>query len=110
MIYDIQKAFTEGNLSAQEQWELLEQVTEGLRHVKSQLMEDCRYCRGCEKHYFKNELKLISREGIKTVCTNPLTGGYLDPYEYEEQKVREFCYMCPEGHEVTKWKEWLTDL
>ncbi|MBQ8792347.1 MAG: hypothetical protein IJZ62_01880 [Clostridia bacterium] len=46
----------------------------------------------------------------KTVCTNPLTGGYLDPYEYEEQEVTEFCNVCPEGHEINGYAEWLSCL
>lgn len=109
-MYDVKKAFEGTQLSAQEQLDLLKQVSDGISHMKSELLEKCRYCKTCEKHYFKTELNIDTRKTKKIVCINPLTGGYLDPYEYEEQEVTEFCYKCPEGHEIGGYVEWLSCL
>ena len=110
MMWDINKAFENSNQSAQERYEMLEWVLSGVNHMRSELLKECKFCSECKKHYFKKELRLDTRTVKKTICINPLTGGYLDPYEYEEKKVTEYAYLCPEGHHVTDYEEWLPKL
>lgn len=109
-MWDVKKAFEGSNLSAQERYEMLEAVMEGVQHMRSDLLKECKFCEKCKKYYFKKELHIDSRKVTKTVCTNPLSGGYLDPYEYEEREVTEFCNICPEGHEIGGYVEWLSCL
>ena len=109
-MYDVKKAFEGSTLSAQERRDLLKTTLEGISKMIDDLDKDCRYCTTCGKHYFKKECHIDSRKVKKTVCANPLTGGYLDPYEYEEQEVTEFCNICPEGHEMGGYVEWLSCL
>lgn len=95
---------------AQERIDILNAAIERATEMKNQVIKDSRHCPTCGKYYFKKECHIDSRKVRKTVCTNPLTGGYLDPYEYEEQEVTEFCNICPEGHEMGGYVEWLSCL
>lgn len=64
------------------------------------LKKDFTYCPHC-KEYYKNsawETKWITR--TRLVCTNSLTGGYLDPYEYEEKTETVSVKECPRGHQI----------
>ena len=40
------------------------------------------------------------RSVTRTKCKNPLTGGYLDDYEYEQVTEEEIYYECPKGHKI----------
>lgn len=108
-MYDINKAFQD-DTPAQERIDILNAAIERATKIKSQIIKDCRHCPTCGKYYFKRKCHINSRRVKKTICTNPLTGGYLDPYEYEEKKITEFCNICPEGHEMGEYTEWLSCL
>lgn len=95
---------------AQERIDILNAAIERATEMKNDVIKNSRYCETCKKYYFKKECRVDSRKVRKTVCINPLTGGYLDPYEYEEQEVTEFCNICPEGHEMGGYVEWLSCL
>lgn len=95
---------------AQEHINILNAAIEQAAKMKDQVIKNSKYCPTCGKYYFKRECHVVFRKIRKTVCTNPLTGGYLDPYEYEEQEVTEFCNICPEGHEMGEYVEWLSCL
>ena len=92
---------------AQERIDILQAAIDRATAMKDQVIKDSKYCKICKKHYFKTKCGIDSRRVKKSVCTNPLTGGYLDPYEYEEQVVTEYCWKCPEGHEIEGYTEWL---
>ena len=95
---------------AQERIDILNAAIEQATGMKNQVIKDSRYRPACGKYYFKKECNIGSRKTKKMVCLNPLTGGYLDPYEYEEQEITEFCNICPEGHEMGEYVEWLSSL
>lgn len=92
---------------AQERINILNAAIERATEMKNQVIKDSKYCPICGKYYFKRECHIDSHQVIKTVCANPLTGGYLDPYEYEEESVKEYRWICPEGHPITEWSEWI---
>lgn len=105
-MYDYKKAFEGSDLTAQEQYDILEDARLGIERMKTELSNDCYYCPTCRMRYFKKACHSNTRKVKKTVCLNPLTGGYLDPYEYEEREVLEWCNVCPEGHELDGYVEW----
>lgn len=92
---------------AQERIDILQAAIDRATAIKNQVIKDSKYCEICKKHYFKSKCSIDSRKVKKSVCINPLTGGYLDPYEYEEQEVTEYCWKCPEKHEIKGYTEWL---
>lgn len=104
-MYDVNKAFQD-YVPAQERIDILNAAIERATRMKNQVIKDSRYCSVCDKYYFKKECHIDSRKIKETVCLNPLTGGYLDPYEYEEQEITEFYNICPEGHEMGVCVEW----
>ena len=73
-----------------------------IEETKNNLKRDYRYCNKCNEYY---KLKAWDM-GIHTVtyqkCTNPLTGGYLDDYEYEQVTEDETYFECPKGHRVKR--------
>ena len=77
-MYDYKKAFEGSALTAQEQYELLDETIQGIYKMIGQLNNECRYCPTCKKRYFKKDCHSNTRKVEKTVCLNPLTGGYLD--------------------------------
>ena len=95
---------------AQERIDILNAAIERATKMKNQVIKNSRYCEVCKKYYFKKICHIDSRKIIEEVCTNPLTGGYLDLYEYEKREVTEFCNICPEGHEMGGYVEWLSCL
>ena len=97
-------------VSAQERIDILNAAIERATEMKNDVIKNSRYCEVCKKYYFKKTCHIDSRKVIKEVCTNPLTGGYLDPYEYEKREVTEFCNICPEEHEMGGYVEWLSCL
>lgn len=63
-----------------------------------ELKKTVRRCQSCDDYYLLEAWKFSTREATVSRCTNPLTGGYLDRYEYETVKVLQQCYTCPKGH------------
>ena len=97
----------EDYVPAQERIDILNSAIERATAMKNDVIKNSKYCEVCKKHYFKTNCHINSRRVVKEICVNPLTGGYLDPYEYEEQEVTEYCWVCPEGHEMNGYVEWL---
>ena len=85
----------EDYVPAQERIDILQAAID---RATDRVIKDSKYCKVCKKYYFKTKCDIDSRRVKKSICVNPLTGGYLDPYEYEEQVVTEYCWKCPEGH------------
>ena len=85
----------------------LDDAIANIKSVKAHMLEDVIYCTTCNKYYDKEKRRLQTQTIEKTICINPLTGGYLDPYEYEKKSVREYRWTCPEGHPLTEWSEWI---
>ena len=106
-MYDVNKAFEGSTLSAQERRDLLKEILNGVSKMINDLDKQCLYCNTCGKYYFRNECCTNSRRVIKNICINPLTGGYLEPYEYDVREVTEFYNMCPKGHEIKGYAEYL---
>ena len=106
-MYDVKKAFEGSTLSAQERRDLLKEVLRGVSKMIDDLDKDCVYCEQCQKRFFKRDCPVLSRKVEKMICLNPLEGGYLEPYDYDFKEVEEFYRMCPEGHEISGYVEWL---
>lgn len=98
---DVEEILAE-NISAKEKLEKLDdylnKVNTFVAHEKVNIKKEYTYCPKC-KDYYKNEyFKKFEREEIRSVRTNPWTGGYLDPYEYEDTKMYIKYEECPKGH------------
>jgi hypothetical protein len=65
-----------------------------------ELKKTARYCSHCEDYYLHRAWTFTSKETETWECTNSLTGGYLDDYEYEKKKVLRQMYACPKGHTI----------
>ena len=92
-------------LSAQQQLDMLNAAEDSIKTLKTKLMNETVYCDACKKLYFKEETIIDSQLIKKLVCSNPLTGGYLDPYNYTEEEVTVFCRICPKEHRISKYTE-----
>ena len=92
---------------AQERIDILQAVIDRVTAMKDRVIKDSKYCKVCKKYYFKTKCDIDSRRVKKSICVNPLTGGYFDPYKYEEQIVTEYYWKCPEGHEIEGYVEGL---
>lgn len=99
---EIEEILNKDNLSINEKIEDLKMaksvVNKDFDDAIDELKKSARYCRNCREYYLLESWKFSSREITTSRCTNPLTGGYLDPYEYETVKVLQQCYLCPKGH------------
>ena len=60
------------------------------------------YCPQCNVERSPFSLIKRRRKEITTVCTNPLTGGYLEPYKYEDQLVIIYEFLCPRCKKALK--------
>ena len=60
--------------------------------------KDFIYCPTCGCEFCRTKCKREVYKKIQSVCTNPLTGGYLDDYEYEERKQVYMRTICPNNH------------
>ena len=106
-MYDVNKLFKGSSLSAQEQRDLLKEMLDEICKMIEDLDKQCLYCNTCGKYYFRKECCINFRKVTKNVCINPLAGGYLEPYEYDDREVTEFYNMCPKGHEIKGYAEYL---
>lgn len=105
-MYDVNKAFEGLNLSAQQQYDFLIEVHKGITKMIQDLKNQSRQCLECKCYYFKHECTKESRIVEKEVCINPLTGGFLSPFEYEKREVEEFYNVCPKGHKIGGYVLW----
>ena len=80
--------------------DLGEKYRQKIEQVKKEITTDYRYCHKCKDYYKKNAWEMGVRSVTKTQCKNPLTGGYLDDYEYEQVTEEETYYECPKGHKI----------
>lgn len=79
---------------------LLSKYKEKIEQIKKDLIKDFRYCYKCKDYYKKNAWEIGVRSVTRTKCKNPLAGGYLDDYEYEQVTEEETYYECPKGHKI----------
>lgn len=79
---------------------LLSKYKEKIEQTKKDLIKDFRYCHKCKDYYKRSAWEISIRAVTRLRCKNPLTGGYLDDYEYEDIMEEETCYECPKGHKI----------
>ena len=101
-------------LSAKEKLETLETLFEEiqkenksyLKSAKENILNNYLQCPICEDYYDKSSYKYdVSTEIVKR-CTNQLTGGYLDDYEYENAEECFKYAICPKGHRFKVMRIW----
>lgn len=92
-------------MTAQEELDKLAIAKQTIADLEAEIKSKSILCPDCAKWYYKGAFSVNSRTITRTVCSNPLTGGYLDPYEYEDAKYLQVYYECPLGHEVFD-REW----
>lgn len=96
----------DGNLSVKEKIEKFEELYETLKKenieclksFREKVQEGYKWCPKCKDYYREQTFIYDTKEVLEEECTNRLTGGYLDPYEY-----RPVCHtyryaICPKGH------------
>lgn len=94
------------NLSVKEKIEKFEELYETLKKenieclksFREKVQEGYKWCPKCKDYYREQTFIYDTKEVLEEECTNRLTGGYLDPYEY-----RPVCHtyryaICPKGH------------
>jgi hypothetical protein len=82
---------------------LLEKYKTEIEKAKKDLVIDYLYCPNCKDYYKKSAWETGKRAVKRVECTNPLTGGYLDDYEYEEVTETQYYYECPKGHKIVEY-------
>lgn len=101
-------------LSAKEKLEALEILSQKLKkendsYLKTErenILNNYTRCPMCEEYYTKSSYKYDVATEIVTRCTNQLTGGYLDDYEYEHVKECFKYATCPKGHRFQVMRIW----
>ena len=68
------------------------------KSTKEAILNDYLRCPMCEDYYKKSSFKYSVGTEIVKRCTNSLTGGYLDAYEYEDVEECFKYAICPKGH------------
>lgn len=100
---NIEDIHNNGNLTIAEKLEQLNSLklsyNELIEHTKETITKDYHYCEKCKDWYKRKAYDIGVRHRKELRCTNPLTGGYLDDYEYEEIIVEEMYHECPKGHQ-----------
>lgn len=103
---DIREINERNDLSIKEKLERLDQLKRryalAIEHEKESLKSDYEYCRECGEYYLKKSWDDLATDETRMVCSNPLTGGYLDDYEYEAVKYKVWYRICPRGHRIEK--------
>ena len=84
----------------QELDKLLEEFKTKITIIKKEITEGYMFCPKCGDYYKKSAWEAGARTIIRKRCTNLLTGGYLDDYEYEDIEETELYHECPKGHKV----------
>ena len=83
--------------------ELVEDYKTRIEFIKQEITKGCRFCSKCGEHYKLSAWETGIRTVMKNRCKNPLTGGYLDNYEYENVEENEIYYECPRGHKIANY-------
>lgn len=103
----IEKIINNDNFSVSEKQKeldkLLAEYKTKIEITKNELVKDYMFCTKCRDHYKKSAWETGVRTIKRIRCTNPLTGGYLDDYEYEEVEETEMYYECPKGHKIVDY-------
>lgn len=94
------------NLSVKEKIEKFEELYEIIKKenaecldtFRTKIQEGYKWCPKCKDYYRENTFELAKKEVLEEECTNQLTGGYLDPYEYRPIYNTYLYYICPKGH------------
>ena len=103
----IEKAFdiikNDSNLSAKDKLEDYTTIYDMTKIIcaekRREILNEYEYCKECDDYYKKKFFEDIVKEKEYQYCTNRLTGGYLDDYEYETRKDLFKYHVCPKGHE-----------
>lgn len=103
---DIDNILNNNNLSVLDKLNKLDNLAimykRKIEDTKNDLKRDYRYCSKCNDYY---KLKFWDM-GVASVtyqkCINPLTGGYLDDYKYEQVTEEETYFECPKGHRIKR--------
>ncbi len=69
------------------------------KEKRREILNEYEYCKECDDYYKKKFFEDVVKEKEYEYCTNRLTGGYLDDYEYETRKDLFKYRVCPKGHE-----------
>ena len=101
---NIEEIVNNDNLSVSEKLAKLSDLgcryEQKIKQVKKEITTNYRYCSKCKDYYkrtaWESGVRLVTRQR----CKNPLTGGYLDDYEYEQVTEEETYYECPKGHRI----------
>lgn len=64
--------------------------------------KDFCYCPTCRWEICLKHCKVESKIEKVTRCVNQLTGGYLDPYIYEEEEEHIINFLCPNDETILK--------
>lgn len=99
------------NLSAKEKLKEIDNLYDYIQNCNVEAYDRCQekisekfeYCDKCKDWYRKDTYQKETKEYLEEECTNPLTGGYLDDYEYRDIYRTYECHICPKGH-VNKGK------
>lgn len=60
------------------------------------------YCPQCNVERSPSSLIKNKRTRRINICANPFTGGYLEPYRYEEKIEIVYEFLCPRCKKVLK--------
>ena len=98
----LEEVFKNGPDDIQEQMNVIANSFDALLQLQTDVQAQGSWCGGCGRWYYKKDCNTKFFEEEKTTCINPLSGGYLEPYEYEKEIHIETATVCPKGHEIGK--------
>ena len=58
------------------------------------------YCPICNQEIHPNKMKKELMDKLDERCINPLTGGYLERYEYKTYTLKYVLFRCPNDNTV----------
>lgn len=98
----LEEVFKNGPDDIQERMNVIANSFDALLQLQTDVQAQGNWCSGCGRWYYKKDCDTKFFEEEKTTCINPLSGGYLEPYEYEKEIHIETATVCPKGHEIGK--------
>lgn len=101
-MFVLEEVFKNGPDDIQERINVISNSFDALLQLEADVQAEGNWCSYCQRWYYKKDCPTKFFEEEKTTCLNPLTGGYLDPYEYEKEIHIETATVCPKGHEIGK--------
>ena len=105
---EYQKIKDNKDLSIKEKLEAYEKLRDKIENKNEEYydlfstitVEGYKYCDKCKDYYRENTFEHDLDEELESECTNPLTGGYLDAYEYRDVYRKYEYAICPKGHYI----------